>query len=481
MILILLFVVITYNTLRFNSKQTTQLGERINFEVDTSAVNHLAAAIRFRTISYDIDDSTKYKQESLSAFDSLQTFLRITYPLTFKTLSTKVISNHSLLLHWKGTSSDKKPVILYAHTDVVPANSEGDSSLWKKEPFSGEIDKDFIYGRGAIDDKGCVIGIMVSVEKLIAENFVPSRDIYIAFGHDEEIGGKNGAKMIAAELEKSGVKAEFLLDEGGLVAIDMVPFVKPPVALVFTSEKGYLTLELTVKSNGGHSGFPPADPPIEILSKAIQKIHDYPFERRMTESVSNFMDYVGPEMKMPFKALFGNRWIFNSIIFGEYEKIPSANAMIRTTSVATVINGGSKENVVPSLVTAKINFRLLPGDSSAAVIQKVRDLIADEGVVVTVFGKFEEASEISSTDAEGFKLLSNVIGKTFPDAIVAPSLLIAQTDSRHFNKVTENIYRFNPVRMNDEILDTFHGKDERIGILDFMESIAFYKLLLKSL
>ena len=472
---LLLILIISINTIRFTSKQLNPVSEKNNFIIDTLAINHLSSSIRICSISYDEDSLTNY-----SLFDSLNTFLHSNYPLVFSTLNLQIINNYSLLFHWKGSTSNKKPVILYAHLDVVPAD-EGDSSQWQHPPFNGTIDSEFIYGRGAIDDKGSVIAILESVEKLISENFIPSRDIYIAFGHDEEAGGEQGAQKIAQELEKRGVKAEFLLDEGGLVAIDMVPFVKSPVALVFTSEKGYLTLELSVKSNGGHSSFPPMDPPIEILTAAIQKIHNHPFDKRMTESVSDFMDYVGPEMKLPFKALFANRWLFRSVIFNEYEKIPSANAMISTTAVTTIINGGTKENVIPSEVKAKINFRLLPGDSSAAILRKVKELIDDERISVSINDNAEESSKVSSVKSEGFKLLNVVISKIYPDAIVAPSLLIAQTDSRHFRNVTENIFRFIPIRMDDKILGSMHGTNEKIGIHDFMESIAFYRLLMEKI
>ena len=474
-IFLILIIIISVNTIRFTSKQLNPVSAKNNYIIDTLSINHLSTSIQIRSISYDEDSLTNYL-----FFDTLNSFLRTNYPLVFGKLNLQVINNHSLLFHWKGSATNKKPVILYAHLDVVPAD-QGDSSQWQHPPFNGKTDSEFIFGRGAIDDKGSVIAILESAEKLISENFIPSRDIYIAFGHDEEAGGEQGAQKIAEELEKQGVKAEFLLDEGGLVAIDMVPFVKSPVALVFTSEKGYLTIELSVKSNGGHSSFPPIDPPIEILTAAIQKIHNHPFDKRMTESVSDFMDYVGPEMKLPFKAFFANRWLFSSVIFNEYEKIPSANAMISTTAVTTIINGGTKENVIPSEVKAKINFRLLPGDSSVSVFRMVKNLIDDERISVSIVDNVVEASKVSSVKSEGFKLLNVVISKIYPDAIIAPSLLIAQTDSRYFRKVTENIFRFIPVRMNDKILDSMHGTNEKIGIHDFMESIAFYRLLMEKM
>ena len=465
-LVILLLLIIIFNTLQFKSKQTAVLSERKEIETDTAAINHLSSAIRIATISFD-------DRQDTSAFTVFNNFLRLTYPLTFEKLKDTVINRHSLILHWK-TGSTLKPIILYAHLDVVPA----DTNNWKKNPFSGEIVNDSIYGRGAIDDKGSVIAIMEAVEKLVKEGSTPKRDLYIAFGHDEEADGDDGAKQIAAYLESQNVRAEFLLDEGGLIAVDMVPFVTPPVAMIFTSEKGYMTLELTVKGEGGHSGRPPSEGPVEIIAAAIRKIKEQPFETKYTQSVEDFMDYTGPEMKLPFRALFANRWLFGGIITGEYEKIPSAAAMLRTTSVATVIAAGEKENVVPSIAHAKINFRLLPGDNSKDVMEQIKKIINDERVVVTMLPNVTEASKVSPTDSPSFIQLTSVINKVFPDAIVAPSLLIAQTDSRHFRNVTENIYRFLPVRMNDATLDGMHGANERVGVIDFMESIVFYHTLI---
>jgi carboxypeptidase PM20D1 len=502
-ILLVLIIIIGINTLLFKSKQTGVLGQRRIFPIDSNAVNHLSEAIRIQTVSFDLDDSLKTSVDlqkkteqnilkfipvdnaeitkTVNAFDSLYFFLEKTYPKTFKKLDIQRINRHSLLFHWKGRGIDKKPVILYAHSDVVPAYSESDSVNWSHAPFDGNVDENFIYGRGAIDDKGSMISILEAVEKLVSKNFIPSRDIYLAFGHDEEAGGEQGAVKIAEELQKKGVKAEFLMDEGGLVAVDMVPFVKPPVALIFTAEKGYMSLQLSVTGHGGHSSFPPKDPPVEILCEALLKIHEHKFNQRMTESVDEFMDYAGPEMQLPFKSLFANRWLFKPIIFNEYAKIPSANAMLRTTSVATKINGGTKENVIPSEVHATINFRLLPGDKSSDVIESVKKIVDDPRVKITVLNEIEEASEISSVNTDGFKIIHSTINTVFPDAIVAPSLLIAQTDSRHFRKVTENIFRFLPLRMNDEILDSMHGLNEKIGKQELMESIEFYQTLIEKL
>ena len=469
-----LIAIIAINTIRFNSRQIATREERKSFPLDSAAVKHLSQAIQIRTISYDDTSNTDY-----STFDTLFVFLQKTYPLAFADLNVERINRYGILMHWK-TGSQKKPVIFYAHMDVVPADSST-LSAWAYPPFAGMVDEQFVYGRGTIDDKGSVIALLEAIEKLLKNNFRPSRDIFLAFGFDEEATGLKGAKQIADELHRRGVKAEFLLDEGGLIAVDMVPFVKNPVALIATSEKGYMSLKLSVQGSGGHSSFPPKRPPVETLADAITRIHDNPFPRRMSQSLNDFMDYAGPEMNLPFKAIFANRWLFKSIVFNEYEKIPSANAMIRTTSVTTIIHSGMKDNVIPTSASAIVNLRLLPGDDSGDVLKMLREIIGDTNVSVQTYGPVTEASQVSSTEAEGFALLQTTINKVFPDVVVTPSLLIGQTDSRHFRNVTENIYRFLPVRMDDKILDSMHGMDEKIGVKEFMESIAFYEEMIQAL
>jgi carboxypeptidase PM20D1 len=471
-LLLLLVIVIAFNTIRFSSRQLRPPAEKGNIlQKDTSAISHLSAAIQFRTVSYN------HGKTDSSSFTDFHNFLRATYPKVFASLEIITINNYSLLLHWKGKDSNAQPVILYAHMDVVPV----DSATWKKSPFQGEVDNENIYGRGAVDDKAGVISILEASEKLLSQNFIPSGDLYFAFGHDEEIGGLQGAAEIAKYLQQNKIHAEFLLDEGGLVAVKMVPFVSHPVALVAIAEKGYLSLELSVEGKSGHSSLPPKETPVDILASAINKIHDHPFEKRMTIPLSDFISYTGPEMAMPFKALFANSWLFNGIIFNEYEKIPGGNAMIRTTSVATMVSGGIKENIIPPVAAVTFNFRILPGDSSSGIVSKIKSIIDDERIVLKVLRNPDEASPVSSSETNGFKIIHKTINEVFPDVVVTPTLLIGATDSKHFRNVTDNIYRFLPIRMNDEILGGMHGKDEKISINSFMESIQFYKKMIEKL
>ncbi|MFM2136646.1 MAG: hypothetical protein RL021_2046 [Bacteroidota bacterium] len=467
-----LLAVITVNTVRSVSHRIPDLRSRSLPERDSAAVSHLQEAVHIASVTYE--DSA---QAGLPLMDTLIGFLERTYPEVFSTLEHERINSHSLLFRWKGSDRSLKPVLFYAHMDVVPVESGTDHG-WSFDPFHAAFDADTVRGRGCIDDKAGVIGLMEAVARLVRKSFHPKRDVYIAFGHDEEIGGRNGASEIARTLRERSIKLEWLLDEGGMVAVNMVPFVDPPVALVMTSEKGYMTIEISAEGKGGHSSYPPPETPVDIINAALTRLHEHPLERKIIPSLEGFMKNTGPEMRFPFNALFANRWLFGSIILGEYEKIPEANAMIRTTFACTILQGGVKENVIPSHVKAILNIRLLPGDRSEDVFAELKKIIHDERVSMKILGRQDEATRSASLESEGYSKIKSCVRKVFPDAVVAPSISIAATDSRYFLDLADDIYRFLPVRMNRSILSGMHGTDERIGANEFMETVSFYETLI---
>ena len=474
--IVVLAVVIVFNTIKLKSKQVkVAASEVVKVETDEAAVARLSQAVRYKTISYDEPGLTDYSQ-----FDSLHAFFQSAYPLVHQKLERTLINKYSSLYHWKGKNAGLKPILMYAHLDVVPIE-EVNRNQWVVEPFGGEVKDGFIWGRGTLDDKGSALAILEAVERLLKNDFVPERDIYISFGHDEEIGGNEGAGKIAEYLAANKVMAEFHLDEGGLVSHGMVPGVSKDFALIGTAEKGFLTLELTVKMKGGHSSRPPKQSALGTLVTALAKLEAHTFERTASITVNDFIDYVGPEMGMPLKAVFANKWLFKGLILDEYQKSVEGNATVRTTGVPTVLHAGIKENVVPSEASAKVNFRILQGETTADVIKKVKDIIQNDTVKITPFGVVFEPSKNSSPERYGFKLIQNTTAKIFPDACVAPFLLIGSTDSKHFEQVAENAYRYLPVRMDGEELSKIHGVNERIAVSAHMECIAFYETLIKDL
>jgi carboxypeptidase PM20D1 len=464
---LLLIIVLVVNTVRFDSKQ-----QRVAIvpapEIPENAVQHFQKILQFKTITYD--DSSRL---DTSQFNGMRTYVEQAYPLVHRALKREVINQHSLLFHWKGQDSTLNPIVFIAHMDVVPVE-QSTLHLWKAEPFAGVVLNDSIWGRGSVDDKVNVVALLESIEKLLRENFHPKRSVYLVFGHDEEAGGRNGARAIAALLEKRNVKAELVMDEGGYVTQNKIPGVTQPVALLGTSEKGFLNLLITAEANGGHSSFPEKETSIDILSRAIVKIRSIPFPGRIASSTHDMIEFVGPELPFFQKMVLANPRLFEKIIVGGYSRSPVGDAMMRTTVVPTIISGGVKENVIPGKATAVINLRLLPGDSVDWVIGKITRMINDNRTKITKLASVE-ASATTSVEATGYRVVQQVAYKTFDSTLVAPFLLIGGTDSKHFQKISPTIVRFSPIHG----AEGFHGVNERVSLNGYQRAIWFYEQLIR--
>jgi carboxypeptidase PM20D1 len=337
----------------------------------------------------------------------------------------------------------------------------------------------FVWGRGAIDSKSAVMGQLEAIEALLTEGFRPARTVYLAYGHDEEIGGAHGARAIAETLKRRGVELEMVLDEGGVIGDGVLPGVSRPVALVGVAEKGFVSVELTVRQVGGHSSMPPANSAIGILSAAIARLEASPFPARLEGPTRQLFERLGPEFPIAQRAVFANLWLTRPLVVRKLQASPAMNAMIRTTTAATVFEAGDKENVLPSHARAVVNFRILPGDSVAGVVERVRRVVDDARVQVRITGGFSaEPSLASSVDSESFRKLERAILSTTPDAIVAPYLVVVATDSRYYADLSRNVFRFLPVRATSRDLERMHGTDERIATTDYEKAIRMYRSLL---
>ncbi|GAB1445001.1 M20 family peptidase [Flammeovirgaceae bacterium] len=468
-LLIGLVAVLLINTLRLKSKQLV-ITEIPSPKISNDALENFKKAIRIKTVSYG--DSIPL---DTAKFLEFHRFLESTYPLVHEKLQREKVKGYSLLYKWEGKDVRPNPIILMAHMDVVPIEP-GTESLWSVGPFEGVIKNDTIWGRGATDDKMNLIAIMEAIENLLKENFVPERTIYLAFGHDEEIGGK-GAIAIAKLLETRNIKADLVLDEGGIITMDKVPGITQPVALIGTSEKGYLSLQLSVGLNGGHSSMPEPETAIDILINAIVRLRANPFEADFSQSTKDFIAYIGPEQPFFQKIVFANQWLFKNTIVGIYEQSAASNAMVRTTIAPTVINAGVKDNVIPTLANATINFRLLPGDTQESVTDHVTSVISDPRVKISKLSFGNDPSAVTPVNGFSFKTVEAATKKTFGHVIVAPFLMIGATDSRHFGGVSDQIIKFSP--MNDPI--GFHGINERISVKGYQDGIWFFEQLIRSI
>lgn len=475
-IIFIMVVIVAYlliNTLTFKSKQIYYTpAEKI--EINDSAIHHLSGAIKIKTISPEnpVDfDSTQ--------FIAFSEFLSSAYPLVEKNLIKKTINKYSYLYKWQGLEEQLKPVILVAHSDVVPVPEE-DLNNWTAPPFSGEIRDGILWGRGAMDDKISVIGILEAVEYLLSKGFKPDRTIFLAFGHDEEIGGLYGAQAIVRFMEIEGIQPEFVMDEGFAITRGLVPGLLTDVALIGIAEKGFASLQLSVELDGGHSSMPNAETTIKVIAKAITKLESNPFLPEITEPVRQFLEHVGPEMRFQEKLIFANSHIFKSVIMGIYQQTGPGRAVVQTTMVPTVFNSGFKENIIPSIATATINFRILPGLSIEQLIDRVSAIIDDSRIEITLKDFHSEASKVSGTSSKGYTIINQSIKEVFPDVITVPNLVIAATDGRFYGEICDNVYRFLPIRLNPDNVKAMHGINENIPVDEFEDAIRFYVQLIQN-
>ncbi len=460
--------VVLIKTRLFVSRQLSFPPITVTYTETEAAAKRLSDAIKFKTVSYHDYDKFDYDE-----FTRFREFLRESFPKVHAHLVREEIREHSLLYTWKG-STDQKPIVFLAHQDVVPIEA-GTEDDWTHPPFSGAIADGFVWGRGSLDDKASLMAVLEVFEWYLARGVWPRRTIYLASGFDEEVGGQKGALEIAKLLKERGVEAEYVLDEGGFIVEGMMPGLSGPAALIGISEKGYMTLELSVEDKGGHSAMPPEHGAIGVLGAAIYKLESNPFPAEIGPTAAQMFDYLGPEMPFGIKAVMANRWLFGPLFKAGLERNKTANSFIRTTIAATVFQSGKKENVLPQKATAFVNFRLKPGDSIQYVIEYVKRAIDDPRVKVEIRGLHpREASAVSDISLPGFKILEKTVREMFPDTTLVPNLFFAGTDCRHYEIVSQNTLRFLPMRMGQQDMKRIHGTNERISIDNYEEIIKFY-------
>ncbi len=428
---------------------------------------HLAATIRCKTISLGEDIP-----QDRAAFRELHTTLETLYPRVHATLQKEIISDYSLLYTWKGTNPDLLPVMFCAHQDVVPADPDT-LDQWDHDPFSGDVADGFVWGRGSLDIKVQMIGVLDAVEYLIKHNFTPERSIYLAFGQDEEIGGKNGAAKIAEFLQSRGERLEAVLDEGGAILDGTLPGLNSPAAMVGVGEKGYLSLILRVTQTPGHSSTPPASSAIGILSRAIQKVEDHPMHANLNPIRETYRQ-LGPAASTGLQMIFANLWLFGGILRKRMEASPQTNATIRTTTAVTMIKGGIKDNILPQKAEAVVNLRLMPGDTIADVCDYLRKVIDDENVELeTIADGAWEASPWSTTEGNAFRLLDHAIRQVYPGVEVAPYLVYGATDARYYASISDQAFRFTPLFLESEDLHRMHGINEKVHVESLGTMVQF--------
>ncbi|MEP1145057.1 MAG: M20 family peptidase [Henriciella sp.] len=427
------------------------------------AAEHLGEAIRFRTVTVTSGDP-RVGQEG--PWLELQAWMEETYP-TFHAAANKetIPGGYSLLYTWDGSDPSLDPILLMAHQDVVPVNigTEGD---WDAPPFSGAIQDGYVYGRGAIDDKGSMVGLFEALDGLAKDGFAPKRTVLLMLGHDEEVSG-SGASAGVELLKSRGISPVMALDEG-FMAIENNPLTGGTVAFVGVAEKGYVTYSLTVTAEGGHSSTPPRNSATVRLSRALVALDENQMSADMDYPlVAGLFKATGEGMPFVQRMAFANQWLFGGYLKGVLSAEPAANAMIRTTTAPTMLTGSAKENVLAQRATAIINFRIHPKDTEESILAHIKEVTKDiEGLEVAA-GKSgirgSGASPVSPMDNLAFGVLYSVAADS-SGAPVAPGLVLGATDGRYATAITDSVYRFMPAVMSPEDLTGFHGTNERLTV-----------------
>jgi carboxypeptidase PM20D1 len=452
-----------------NQYQVTQPLTPITLD-ESAVIDRFSQALQIPTISYD--DSSKLDH---AAFQAFHQHLAQYFPLTHAKTQLTKFNNYSLVYHLKGQNPQLKPALFMGHMDVVPVD-EQTKDQWLQPPFSGKVVDGVVWGRGAIDDKVSVLALMESLEWFLAKDKIPQRDIYFAFGHDEEAGG-DGAKAIAKYFAEQDIQFEFILDEGGVITDGIIPGTTQPIAIVGVAEKGRVNFKLTVKGEGGHSSQPPAHTAAGILARAIVNVENNKFDAR-SEFFDLMFDNIGYSMPLSQRLPLANLWLFEPLVLSKLLKSPSSAASARTTTAVTMLQGSTKSNVLPTIATAVINFRILPGDTIDSIHAHLERVIDDPRVILSS-DQANEASAVSPTDNIGFKLIESSIRRLDENILVSPYLVLGATDSRHFQNLSDNIYRFMMVSLNPETLKQFHGLNEQITVKDYLNAIQFYYAMLE--
>jgi carboxypeptidase PM20D1 len=432
-----------------------------------NAAEHLAGAIRIPTIGYDDISKT-----DTGAFLEFAIYLKKTFPNVHKVMTRETVNEYSLLYRWRGKSSVIKPALFCAHIDVVPVE-HGTDSDWKYPPYSGSVSEGAVWGRGTQDIKIQMITLLEAAEAMIVNGFVPDRDIYFAFGHDEETRRYDGADRIAALLKSKGITFEYVLDEGGCVIDNGVAGVKRPIAFIGIAEKGFVNIRLSVKGEGGHSSMPPEHTASGLISRAIHRIESNQPSLTLTTPVLEMFRSLSPAMSFGNRLFLSNLWLFAPLFKKIFAKSQSGRAFLRTTTAPTMLEGSGAPNVLPLNASAVVNARILHGDSSESLKSHLWKVIDDESVSIEM-SQVYEPSKISPVDSYGFDCVARTIRALWPEAVISPYLVVGGTDARKYEELTDCVYRFSPFRLDNSEMKQMHGTNEHISIYNIMNCIRFY-------
>jgi len=477
--LVLLLAVMVVRTYRIPTAHSDRHTATYVAQVDSSsAAQRLSNAVQIATVSF-----ASGAPIDTSAFIAFHAFVSSAFPRVHQTLQREVIGSASLLYTWTGTDRAAAPVVLMGHMDVVPV-PEANMSEWTHPPFSGAIADGYVWGRGTLDNKTTVLASLEAVEGLIASGFQPPRTVYLMFGHDEEVGGRYGARVVVDTLVARGVRPALVLDEGGFMASGIIPGIAGRAAIVGVAEKGYLSLRLRATAEGGHSSMPSSRTAVGALSRAIAALEDNPFPYAIDGPTRNMLDAIAPHATFGTRMAIANLWITRPFVQRMLSASPMGAALMHTTTSPTMLSAGIKDNVLPPYAIAVVNFRIAPGETQATVIARVREIIGDTLVFVEPTDSARtDPSPVSDIESPAYKLIATTIRSMIPNDTVPvlPYLVMGGTDAKYWGAHSNRVFRFLPIPLGDGDVARIHGVNERVSVADYAQAVQFFSMLLREI
>ncbi|MBR6651514.1 MAG: M20/M25/M40 family metallo-hydrolase [Clostridia bacterium] len=468
--LIVFIAVLLIRTAAFKPKENAKIIEGEETLDRDLITDRLCRLVRCKTVSYR-DQSLEDNAE----FEKLIAMLPDLYPNVFKACTFTQLADRGLLFKWEGKNHGD-PAVMMAHYDVVPVNEE----MWDKPPFEAIIEDGVIWGRGTLDTKGTFNGVLSAADKLIAEGFVPENDMYFAFSGNEETNGQ-GAINIVDWFEENGITPSMVVDEGGAVVENVFPGVKIPCGVIGIAEKGLMDVQYKVKSGGGHASAPAPHTPVGVLSRACCKIENHPFKSHLTKPVAEMFDTLGRHSTFLYRMIFANLWCFSGVLDMICKSSGGElNAIMRTTVAFTQMKGSSASNVIPPEATMVSNMRLNPEDNIDSALEYLRKTVDDENVEITLLNGMNP-SRISETYCSAWDKVASAVASTWRGCIVSPYLMMQCSDSRHYGRISDKVYRFSAMDLTKEERATIHGNNERVRIDCAVKAVEFYVRLMRQL
>ncbi len=466
--LVLFAAVIIVRTLRFKPKSDTRISdEEISFDGDR-VIENLRALIRCKTVSYK-DSSLEDEEE----FQKLIELLPTLYPHVFEACTFTQMEDRALLFHWKGRKKDA-PSVMMAHYDVVPVHEEA----WDKPAFEAILENGVLWGRGSLDTKVTFNGVLSAADRLISQGFIPEQDMYFAFSGGEEVNGL-GAVHIVDYFTENSIHPALVVDEGGAVVEGVFPGVKAPCGMIGIAEKGMMDVEYRVRSNGGHASAPKPHTPVAELSDACCQMEDHPFPYHLSPPVAKMFDTLGRHSTFVYRMIFANLWCFGGVLDMICKKSGGElNALMRTTVAFTQMKGSNAANVIPPEATMVSNIRLNPQDTMESGLAYIQKTVDNERVEIRVLHGMDP-SPVSRTDCPEWDKVACAVASTWKGALVSPYLMVQCSDSRHYGKICDRVYRFSAMDLTSEERATIHGKNERIRVETACKAVEFYIRLMK--